>query len=89
MTRCIATAIRSPPPSSISSELARIAAVSMPQEGEPIGAIAIYRTEVKPFSEKQIQFIDSSPPRRSSPIENTRLLNELRQRTDELGRSAK
>ena len=63
------------------------AAVPMLKEGEPIGAIAIYRTEVKPFSEKQIQLIDSFAAQAVLAIENARLLNELRQRTDELGRS--
>ena len=63
------------------------AAVPMLKEGEPIGAIAIYRTEVKLFSEKQIQLIDSFAAQAVLAIENARLLNELRQRTDELGRS--
>ena len=63
------------------------AAVPMLKEGEPIGAIAIYRTEVKQFSEKQIQLIDSFAAQAVLAIENARLLNELRQRTDELSRS--
>ena len=55
MTKCIATAIRSPQARRrISSEFARYAAVPMLKEGEPIGAIAIYRTEVKLFGEKEI-----------------------------------
>ena len=70
----------------ITTDLA-YAAVPMVKEGEPIGAIAIYRTEVKPFSEKQIQLIDSFAAQAVLAIENARLLNELRQRTDELGRS--
>ena len=63
------------------------AAVPMLKEGEPIGAIAIYRTKVKPFSEKQIQLIDSFAAQAVLAIENARLLNELRQRTNELGSS--
>ena len=43
------------------------AAVPMLKEGEPIGAIAIYRTEVKPFSENKSISLTVSPPRRSLP----------------------
>ena len=62
--------------------------IPLVREDAVLGILTVCRTEIRPFSEKQIAFLRNFATQAMIAMENARLLRELRQRTGELTRAS-
>jgi len=61
--------------------------VPMVKKNGLIGSFSLYRQEVRPFTDKQVELVENFAKQAVIAVENTRLFNELRQRTTDLSES--
>ncbi len=61
--------------------------VPMMREGVPLGVLALTRSEMRPFTEKEIELVSTFADQAAIAIENVRLFDEVEARTEELSRS--